>query len=51
MALRKIIRNRRIEMQRMRLAGQNCSEGAIQIIDGKAKLVSDVFCDGLGACA
>lgn len=27
-----------------------CAEGAIQIIDGKAQLISDVFCDGLGAC-
>lgn len=28
----------------------NCHEGALQIIDGKARLVSDLFCDGLGAC-
>lgn len=28
----------------------NCPEGAIQIIDNKARLVSDLFCDGLGAC-
>ncbi|MCX7904143.1 MAG: 4Fe-4S binding protein [Caloramator sp.] len=28
----------------------NCAEGALQIIDGKAKLVKDSFCDGLGAC-
>ena len=27
-----------------------CAEGAIQIIDGKARLVSDALCDGLGAC-
>ncbi len=27
-----------------------CAEGAIQIINGKAKLVSDSYCDGLGAC-
>jgi len=27
-----------------------CAEGALQIIDGKARLVSDRFCDGLGAC-
>lgn len=27
-----------------------CAEGALQIINGKAKLVNDVFCDGLGAC-
>lgn len=28
----------------------NCAEGAIKLIDGKAKLVDDRFCDGLGAC-
>lgn len=27
-----------------------CPEGALQIIDGKAKLVKESFCDGLGAC-
>ncbi len=28
----------------------SCSEGALQIIDGKARLVSESYCDGLGAC-
>lgn len=28
----------------------SCAEGAIEIIDGKAKLVKDSYCDGLGAC-
>lgn len=28
----------------------NCPEGAIQLIDGKARLINDLFCDGLGAC-
>jgi NAD-dependent dihydropyrimidine dehydrogenase PreA subunit len=27
-----------------------CAEGAIQLIDGKARLISDSYCDGLGAC-
>ncbi|WGI16919.1 4Fe-4S binding protein [Methanonatronarchaeum sp. AMET-Sl] len=27
-----------------------CPEGAIQIIDGKARLINESFCDGLGAC-
>ena len=27
-----------------------CAEGAIRIIDGKARLTSDRFCDGLGEC-
>ena len=28
----------------------SCAEGAIQIVNGKARLVSDRYCDGLGAC-
>lgn len=32
------------------LCTPNCAEGAIQIIDGKARLVADNLCDGLGAC-
>ena len=28
----------------------NCAEGALQIVDGKARLVKDSYCDGLGAC-
>ena len=28
----------------------SCHEGAIQIIDGKARLVAERYCDGLGAC-
>jgi NAD-dependent dihydropyrimidine dehydrogenase PreA subunit len=28
----------------------SCAEGAIQIIDGKARLMADNLCDGLGAC-
>jgi ferredoxin len=27
-----------------------CHEGALKLVDGKAKLVSDSTCDGLGAC-
>ncbi|MFC1724867.1 ATP-binding protein [candidate division KSB1 bacterium] len=27
-----------------------CSEGALQIVDGKAKLVKEQFCDGFGDC-
>jgi NAD-dependent dihydropyrimidine dehydrogenase PreA subunit len=27
-----------------------CAEGALQIIDGKARLVREIYCDGLGAC-
>ncbi|MBF0259318.1 MAG: 4Fe-4S binding protein [Desulfamplus sp.] len=28
----------------------SCAEGAIEIIDGKAKVIKDKYCDGLGAC-
>lgn len=27
-----------------------CAEGAIQVIDGKARLIAEKYCDGLGAC-
>ncbi len=28
----------------------NCAEGALEIVDGKVRIVSDALCDGLGAC-
>lgn len=28
----------------------DCAESALEIIDGKAKLIADKYCDGLGAC-
>ena len=28
----------------------NCEEGALQIVDGKARLIRDDLCDGLGVC-
>ena len=27
-----------------------CAEGALEIVDGKARVVADIYCDGLGAC-
>ena len=27
-----------------------CAEGALQLVDGKARLVKESYCDGLGAC-
>jgi NAD-dependent dihydropyrimidine dehydrogenase PreA subunit len=27
-----------------------CAEGALQLINGKAKVIRDLYCDGLGAC-
>jgi len=48
--MRKIIE---IDEERCDGCGQcvpGCAEGALEIIDGKAKVVAEVFCDGLGAC-
>lgn len=28
----------------------DCAEGALAIVDGKARLIGDMYCDGLGAC-
>ncbi|MEJ2658091.1 MAG: 4Fe-4S binding protein, partial [Desulfobacterales bacterium] len=28
----------------------SCAEGALEIVDGKAKMIADKMCDGLGAC-
>jgi Pyruvate/2-oxoacid:ferredoxin oxidoreductase delta subunit len=28
----------------------SCAEGALQIVNGKARLIKESFCDGLGAC-
>jgi ferredoxin len=28
----------------------SCAEGALEIVDGKAKIIADKLCDGLGAC-
>lgn len=32
------------------LCAQACQEGAIQMVDGKARLMRDDYCDGLGHC-
>ncbi len=50
MAIRKIIKIDEEKCNGCGLCIPNCAEGALQIIDGKAKLISDKFCDGLGAC-
>jgi len=48
--LRKIIKIDEEKCDGCGLCVPSCAEGAIEIIDGKAKVVSDKFCDGLGAC-
>jgi Pyruvate/2-oxoacid:ferredoxin oxidoreductase delta subunit len=50
MAIREIVE---IDEERCNGCGQcipQCAEGALRIVDGKARLVSDRHCDGLGAC-
>jgi len=27
-----------------------CAEGALELVDGKAQMVGEIYCDGLGAC-
>ena len=50
MVLRNIVKIDETKCNGCGLCVPSCAEGAIQIIDGKAKLVKDIYCDGLGAC-
>jgi Pyruvate/2-oxoacid:ferredoxin oxidoreductase delta subunit len=50
MAVRKIIKIEEEKCNGCGLCVPNCAEGAIQIVNGKAKLVKDSYYDGLGAC-
>lgn len=50
MVLRDIVKIDEEKCNGCGLCIPSCAEGAIQIIDGKARLVKDIFCDGLGAC-
>ena len=50
MPVRNIIR---IDEEKCNGCGQcivDCAEGALAIIEGKARLIKESFCDGLGAC-
>jgi len=50
MALRNIVKIDEAKCTGCGLCVNACAEGAIQIINGKARLVSETYCDGLGAC-
>ena len=50
MAIRKIIQIDEGKCDGCGLCIPNCAEGALQIVDGKAKIVKDIYCDGLGDC-
>ena len=50
MAKRKVIRIDEEKCDGCGLCLPSCPEGALQIVEGKAKLVKESFCDGLGAC-
>jgi ferredoxin len=48
--LRKIVRIDEEKCNGCGVCIPACAEGALQIVDGKAKLISEAYCDGLGAC-
>jgi len=48
--IRKIIRIDEEKCNGCGLCAEACHEGAIDIVDGKAKLVRENFCDGFGDC-
>lgn len=48
--IRKIVRIDEEKCNGCGLCVDACHEGALQLIDGKAKLVSESYCDGLGDC-
>ena len=47
---RKIMRIDEEKCDGCGLCVPSCAEGAIRLVDGKARLVAEKYCDGLGAC-
>ena len=50
MMIRKIIKIEKEKCNGCRLCVDACHEGAIGMVDGKAELLRDDYCDGLGDC-
>ena len=51
--MRKIRNIIQIDEEKCTGCGQcilDCAEGALQLVDGKARLMGEIYCDGLGAC-
>jgi Fe-S-cluster-containing hydrogenase component 2 len=49
-SIRKIIQIDEEKCDGCGLCVPSCAEGAIRVVDGKARLVAQKYCDGLGAC-
>ena len=50
MAKRKIIKIHEEKCNGCGICIDSCHEGALDLVDGKAKLISESYCDGLGGC-
>ncbi len=53
--MRQMVKRKIIKIDESKFTGcgeclPDCPEGALRIIDGKARLSEDALCDGLGAC-
>lgn len=50
MIKRQIVKIDKVKCNGCGLCANACHEGAIAIVDGKAKLIRDDYCDGMGDC-